>query len=422
MVFLNYKKHKLIMNYLFSTYQMKLKPWLFALLSAAFLMACKPDLPTEHHAEENEPHEKEGLSLTPDQYQAVGMATGLVEQKNLNSIIKANGYTTVPPQNFAQVASLMPGIVKDIYVLEGTYVQKGKLLAIVQNLELVQIQEDYQSAMANIAYLKLDVQRQKSLDKEQLNARKTFEEVRAKLAVEEARAQAAKTRLSLLGLDPKTPQKNIPIVAPISGYVGKINTSIGAFAEIAKPLFELVDNRQMHLDLNVYEKDLFKIAIGQQVDFVLTNQSNQAIKGKIFGINKSFSNESKSVAVHAKIEAKDAQNLISGMYVSANIIIKNQWVNALPKDAVVKDGARYLVFVQTGNHQENHQEKNKDQHKEHDEKAIYFEPIEVVPGGTDLGYTEINFTKKIDPKANIVTKGAYYLLSTLKNEGSEHAH
>jgi cobalt-zinc-cadmium efflux system membrane fusion protein len=123
----------------------------------------------------------------------------------------------------------------------------------------------------------------------------------------------------------------IPIVSPISGYVGKISITKGAFAETGVTLFEVVDNSQMHLDLNVFEKDLGSISVGQEVDFVLTNQSNKSIKGKIFGINKSFSNESKTVAVHAKINPSDAKDLISGMYVAANINITNQTVQALAK-------------------------------------------------------------------------------------------
>jgi cobalt-zinc-cadmium efflux system membrane fusion protein len=116
----------------------------------------------------------------------------------------------------------------------------------------------------------------------------------------------------------------MPIVSPISGYVGKISIPKEHLPKQDVTLFEVVDNSQMHLDLNVYEKDLGSISVGQEIDFILTNQSNKSIKGKIFGINKSFSNESKTVAVHAKINAEDAKDLISGMYVSANINITNQ--------------------------------------------------------------------------------------------------
>jgi cobalt-zinc-cadmium efflux system membrane fusion protein len=360
------------------------------------------------------------VALNESQYKTVGIETGIVENRNLNKIIKANGYTTVPPQNSAEVSTLIGGTVKDIFVLEGTFVNKGKVLATIQNLEVIEMQEDYHSATANIEYLQLEYNRQKTLSDENVNPRKVFQEVKSKLAAERARAQAAKNKLDALHVSTKGSTSLVPIVAPISGYVGNIKIAKGAFAQSGVTLFEVVDNTQMHLDLNVYEKDLGSISVGQVIDFVLTNQSNKSIKGKIFGINKSFSNESKTVAVHAKIDPADAKGLIPGMYVSANINITNTTVPALPKDAVVRNADKYFVFVQEEDHEEKHEEKATEKGTVH-EKEIHFKAIEVIPGTTDLGFTEVKFVDKIAPDAEIVTKGAFYLLSALKG-GGEHEH
>ncbi|MWB94911.1 efflux RND transporter periplasmic adaptor subunit [Flavobacterium sp. GA093] len=383
---------------------------------ALFLTAsCQDKKAEESHEEEKSENE---VALTESQFKTVGIETGAVENRNLNKIIKANGYTTVPPQNSAEVATLIGGTVKDILVLEGTYVNKGKVLATIQNLEVIEMQEDYHSATASIEYLQLEYNRQKTLSDENVNPRKTFQEIKAKLAAERARAQAAKNKLDALHVSTKGSSSLVPIVAPISGYVGKINIAKGAFAETGVTLFEVVDNSQMHLDLNVYEKDLGSISVGQVIDFVLTNQSNKSIKGKIFGINKSFSNESKTVAVHAKIDPADAKGLIPGMYVSANINITNATVPALPKDAIVRNGDKYFVYIQEENHKE---EKSEAKEAEEEHNEIHFKAIEVVPGTTDLGFTEVKFVDHIPSDAKIVIKGAFYLLSAIKG-GGEHEH
>jgi cobalt-zinc-cadmium efflux system membrane fusion protein len=369
---------------------------------------------TEEAAEEEKSQTE--VALNEAQYKTVGIETGLVENRNLNKVIKANGYTTVPPQNSAEVSTLIGGTVKDIFVLEGTYVNKGKVLATIQNLEVIEMQEEYHSAVANIEYLQLEYNRQKTLSDENVNPRKTFQEVKSKLAAERARAQAAKNKLEALHVSTKGSTSLVPVVAPINGYVGKISIAKGAYAQTGVVLFEVVDNSQMHLDLNVYEKDLGSISIGQVIDFVLTNQSNKSIKGKIFGINKSFSNESKTVAVHAKIESADAKGLIPGMYVSANINITNATVPALPKDAVVRNADKYFVYVE----EEAHEEKKTPEKGNH-EKEVHFRAVEVIPGTTDLGFTEIKFVENVDPNAKIVTKGAFYLLSAMKG-GGEHDH
>lgn len=381
-------------------------------------LSCNEKKTEESHEEEKLTTE---VSLTESQYKTVGIETGIVEDRNLNKIIKANGYTTVPPQNSAEVSTLIGGTVKDIYVLEGTFVNKGKVLATIQNLEVIEMQEDYHSATANVEYLQLEYNRQKTLSDENVNPRKTFQEVKAKLAAERARAQAAKNKLEALHVATKESSSLVPIVSPISGYVGKINIAKGAFANTGVSLFEVVDNSQMHLDLNVYEKDLGSISVGQVIDFVLTNQSNKSIKGKIFGINKSFSNESKTVAVHAKIEPGDAKDLIPGMYVSANINITNSTVPALPKDAVVRNADKYFVFVQEDEKTEEKHDHKAGEKEEILEKEVHFKAIEVIPGTTDLGFTEIKFVNEIPANAKIVTKGAFYLLSAMKG-GGEHEH
>jgi len=389
----------------------------YCLLFIAFsgiLTSCNEKKIEETHEEEKA--EKE-VALTASQYKTVGIETGVVENRNLNKVIKANGYTTVPPQNSAEVSTLIGGTIKDIFVLEGTYVNKGKVLATIQNLEVIEMQEDYHSATANIEYLQLEYNRQKTLSDENVNPRKTFQEVKSKLAAERARAQAAKNKLDALHVSTKGSTSLVPIVAPISGYVGKISIAKGAYAQTGVALFEVVDNSQMHLDLNVYEKDLGSISVGQVIDFVLTNQSNKSIKGKIFGINKSFSNESKTVAVHAKIESADAKGLIPGMYVSANINITNATVPALPKDAVVRNADKYYVFIEE---KEEHEEKKTGTEANHEEE-IHFKAIEVIPGTTDLGFTEVKFINPVPSDAKIVTKGAFYLLSAMVG-GGEHTH
>ena len=403
------------------------------LLSSFLLIlnSCGEKKTEEEHEEEKSETE---VALTTAQFETVGIEMGSIEMKNLNTIIKANGYTTVPPQNRADVSTLIGGVVKDIFVLEGTYVAKGKTLATLQNLQVAEMQEDYNSAVANIEYLQLEYNRQKTLSEEDVNPRKVFQEVKAKLAVERARAQAAKNKLQAINVSLSGNSSLIPIIAPISGYVGKIGITKGTFADTGISLFEVIDNTQMHLDLNVFEKDLGKISIGQEVDFVLTNQSNKVIKGKIFGINKSFSNESKSVAVHAKINENDTKGLISGMYVAANINITNQTVQALPKDAVVRNGDKYYIYIQEEHVEETpkgkkeaHDHKEGESHDHEEETAenehdeVHFKAIEVVPGTTDLGYTEIKLVEEIPANAKIVIKGAFYLLAASKG-GGEHVH
>ena len=193
-------------------------------------------------------------------------------------------------------------------------------------------------------------------------------------------------------------------------------------------MFTIVDNSNMHVDLLVYEKDLQKVKTGQTVRFILTNQDNVEIKGKIFSIGKAFENETKSVAVHADI-LNDKQILIPGMYVNALIDVGLNNVKALPVDAVIKaDGREFIFVLEEHAKEEDHDEEvghgHDDGHEHNEGKSYHFQRIEVKTGTTQLGYVQVTILQQISTNAQIVLKGAYYIQShLLKSEGGGgHEH
>jgi len=99
------------------------------------------------------------------------------------------------------------------------------------------------------------------------------------------------------------------------------------------------------LTLLYLKKDLFRVRNGQKVTFTLTNQDNREITGRVYGVNKSFENESKGIVVHAIIENANTYRLIPGMYVTALISVGSEQVMAIPVDAVVQSEGKNYIFV-----------------------------------------------------------------------------
>lgn len=231
------------------------------------------------------------------------------------------------------------------------------------------------------------------------------------------------------------------VTAPILGYVTEINITLSSSAEPGKPLLTIVDNSKLHVDLLVYEKDLSKVKPGQTVRFVLTNQDNTEITGKVFNISQSFENDTKSVAVHADI-VNPGHKLIPGMYVNALIDVGTHQVEALPVEAVVRaEGREYIFILEEGHEQPSHDDKDGDDHNhDHDvaqghshddghehkeeEKTYHFRRIEVKTGTSQLGFVQVTPLQKIEENAQIAVRGAYYIQSHLvKNQGGGgHAH
>lgn len=370
------------------------------------------------------------VELNEAQYKAAGVEIGTFAMKNLSDVVNANGYTKLPPQNQADVSVHLTGIVKSINVIEGQAVKKGQVLATIESPEFAKLQEAYQTSKSNLEFLTLEYERQKTLSEENVNSKKIFQKTKADFETEKARLSSLKQQLSLLNLNGSSSAGSImPVVAPISGFITEINIKIGSNAEVGKPLLSIVDNSQLHVDLLVYEKDLQKVKAGQNIRFVLTNQDNTEIKGKVFNVGKAFENETKSVAVHADIINK-SQTLIPGMYVNALIDVGAKDVQALPLDAIVKaEGREFIFILEEGHEEETHDSEEGHSHEDghkHEEagKMYHFQRIEVKTGTSQLGYVQVSVLQKIDANAKIVLKGAYYIQShLLKSEGGGgHSH
>ena len=394
----------------------------FAFFTSAILFSsCKQGNKTETKEvpevnEDNTP----SIEVSEEQMKAVGIELGTIEMKNLNSVVKSSGQLEVPPQNKADVNSLVSGIIKKVLVMEGSFVRQGKTVAILENTDIIKLQQEYLMLKKEFVYTQQEYQRQKELNTESAGTGKLFQQAASKYETDKARLQGMETQLQQLNISPASVANGnfasqIPINAPISGVIGHIRIKTGSYIDLQASLMDIVDNSQVHCDLQVYEKDLFKVKNGQKVAFILTNQNNKQITGTIYGINQSFEIENKSVIVHAKINNAGSIKLLPGMYVWALINVGNQTVQAVPVDAVVNAEGKNFIFIVSGE-EEKDEEKDKKEKAEKDtdakpEKHIRFKKVEVTTGVTELGYIEITPLEEIPEDAMIVTKGAFYVLS-----------
>ncbi len=359
---------------------------------------------TKTDSTHKEEHAETEVQLTDEQIKAIDLQTGSIEQRNLKTTLKVNGKLMLPPQNQAQVSLLTGGLVKTINVTEGTFVSQGQTLATIENNEVIQLQQDYLENKSQLKYLQAELNRQRELQKDNINATKTLQQVENEFTTAQAKQKGIKSKLQLQGIkadDVSTTNftNRVAVVAPINGYIHKINLSLGKFADANAVLFDIVDNRFLHLDLTIFEKDIHKVNVGQKIIFTDANDKTHSHPATIFSLNKAFEDNQQAIIAHAKIEEK-TETLLPGMYVEARVQIDNYKTNALPNDAIVNNGDEHFIYIETS---KNH-----------------YKQIAVKTGATDMGYTEITPLDELPPNAKIVTKGAYYLLSQLTKGSGEH--
>ena len=405
--------------------------------------ACKNDKQNEGQSTEaaatekaEAPHEEEAptiATLTEEQIKTVGIQLGVIEQKELTATIRANGLLKVPNNNKANATSLYGGVIKTLNVQIGDYVKKGQVIATIANPQFIQLQEEYLSTASRITFAEQELSRQKELFEGNAGAKKNLQSATAELNSLRTRRASLQQQIQLMGINPGSVsngnlKSTLVVTSPLNGTVSNVFAKIGSYVDVSSPVIEIVDNSSLHLDLNVFEKDLPMLKVGQTIHFRITNNAVEDYNAKIFAIGSSFENESKTIAAHAVVQGNKT-GLIDGMNVTAIVSLNNVTTPAVPNDAIVNADGKYYIFVQTDKKTEEHHEEgekegshkeSEEEHKE-DKSSKNFEKVEVLKGVSDMGYTAVTFVNEIPANAKIVVKGAFFVNAKLSNTGG-HEH
>lgn len=379
---------------------------------SVLMFSCAENQTPAEHKEDISTHAPELVTFSKEQFERVGIKLGRVEMKNIRSVVRANGFLKVPPQNQADISIPVGGIVQSIVVREGDFVAKDDTVAWLRHPDYIKLQEDYLITKSRLIYLDGEYNRSKSLSASQFESEKNLQEIASAYLAERARSLSLAQQLELINIPLNDVEegnfaRSIPLLSPIAGSVTKILSSIGMYADPEKPILQVVDNSHVHVDLLIYEKDIFRIRPGQTVHFVLTNQNNREIDGVVFSVSKAFENDSKSLAVHADIKNPAQHGLIPGMFVNALIEVDSSRSPCLPSAAIVDVEGKKGIFVL------------------HESEAVSFSFrfVEVKTGEEDLGLTEIVPLGEFSETAQVVVEGAYYVKSKMIQSDDEgHGH
>jgi len=341
------------------------------------------------------------VAVTDAQLKNAAIETGKLERQSISSVLKVNGSIDVPPQNMVSISVPLGGYLKSTRLLPGMHVNKGESIAIIEDQQYIQLQQDYLTAKAKLLFAKQEYERQKELNQSKASSDKVYQQALADYTSLDVLVNSLSEKLKLIGINPATRNagnisKSVSIPSPINGFVSKVNVNIGKYVNPADVLFEIVNPSDIHLALTIFEKDINKLFIGQKLIAYTNTNPEKKYPCEIILIGKDFSAD-KSVEVHCHFKNYD-KTLIPGMYMNAEIEVKSDSVFALPSNAIVNYENKNYVFISKGNNQ--------------------FEITEVKTGNSENGFTEIIIDEPLS-KENFVTKGAYTLLMKMKNTSDE---
>lgn len=369
-------------------------------LSSLLFIACGGQKQEETEATQTE---STLVVLTEAQYKSAKIETGKMEKREISTTLKLNGKIDVPPQNMVSVSTPFGGFLKSTKLLPGMHIKKGEVIATMEDQQYIQLQQDYLTVKAKLNYSENEFNRQKELNQTKASSDKVFQQTEMDYKTQKIALMALAEKLKLININPETLNestlsRNVNVFSSIDGFVSKVNVNIGMYVNPSDVLFELINPTDIHLNLNVFEKDLDKLYIGQKLVAFNNNETDKKYPCEIILISQDLS-EVRSADVHCHFDDYD-KTLLPGMYMNAEVEIKLKNVLSINDDAIVSHEGKDYIFIEKASRQ--------------------YEMVEIKKGGTENNFSEINTVDGKDiSQLNIVTKGAYALLMQLKNKAEE---
>lgn len=373
-----------------TSYKIILLSFLFSLSNCGTNEGEKPVIPSDKNQENT-------IQISQTQFESNQMQLGVLEEKSFPNTIQVNGMVDVPPENKAAVNATMGGYVKSMPFLEGDLIKKGQRLLTIENPEFVTLQQNYSEIHEQLTFLKSEYERQKTMVAEKITSQKNFLKAESAYKTALATHNGLRAQLKLLNISPIAVEKGVittvvPIYAPISGSITKVNVTKGSYISPANPIVEIIDNSHIHLELSVFEKDIMNVKKKQKIQFNILEASTEKFAAKVHLVGSAIE-ENRTIKVHAHIENETDHRFLTGMFVEASIITNTSKAKALPSEAIVMidDKAYVLILVK----------------KEAD--MYHFEQQEIQIEKSSDGYTIVKDVERFSG-TQFLTKGAFNLL------------
>jgi len=348
------------------------------------------------------------VELSAEEENAIEIETVRAVYRPLSSQLQALGKVFAHPKKKAIVSYAFPARISEIHVLIGDWVKIGRKLVTLQSEEVGTAKSDFYKAMADFELAKVNYERQKRLFDRGVGAQKDSLSSEAEYKVAEASLDAAEKKLHVLGFSEQQVKQIsethqispiISLYAAISGKIIENNAILGAMVDQTTEILIIMDPSVLCIHADIYERDIAKIRIGQEVEASVPAYPGETFLGKISFISDVLNEETRTITVRSEVDNREYK-LKPGMFADIKILLNYQTkALVLPIEAVLDDKKDKIVFVKMGG------------------KYI---PQVVKTGVGNGGYIEILAGLQEDDV--VVTKGNFQLKSKLYEEILKASH
>lgn len=270
--------------------------------------------------------------------------------------IQVIGNVSYDADHFAIVGPLVAGRMTRLNVGVGDKVHKGQIMAEIESTDVGEARGGLISAKARLGAAEANMRRERELAEKKISSAREREMAEAQWAVEGATMRAAEERLRAIGLntadiqgiDSKTVGGRVAIRAPIDGTVIERLVTMGEAVERATDAFKVANLHRVWVLLDLYEKDLSRVRMGQAVEVRTEAYPGETFHGRVAYVAPVIDEATRTAKVRVEIE-NTSRKLNIGQLVSAKLIGNTDGTSVpvvtVPRNAVQRVDGKPLVFL-----------------------------------------------------------------------------
>lgn len=358
------------------------------------------------HEEKGEDHE-EHIALSEKEIREFEIKIDTAGSGSIKETMTLSGEITLDPDRLIHIVPRVSGITKQVYKSLGEKVETGELLATLSSRELAEIKAETEAAKSRYELSRTTFDREKKLKKEGLTTETEFLEAKQIRDNAYIEYNLMKQKLRAIGIEKDISQCNddcdltlYEIRSPGEGVITEKHVVQGELLNDESRPFVIANLDHVWVNLTVYQKDLEKINIGQQVQ-VVSGYGIPDVESEIVYISPNVSEETRSATARIVIENKD-KKWRPGLFVSVVVTLSD--LNSdivIPKTALETINNQSIVFIKS-------------------EEG--FEPHPVTLGRSDNTHVEV--LEGLHSGAKYVAKNAFVLKAQMQKAsfGDGHGH
>ncbi|HSI02942.1 MAG TPA: efflux RND transporter periplasmic adaptor subunit, partial [Myxococcota bacterium] len=269
-----------------------------------------------------------------------------VKVELVSPVVTVNGTMTFDPRRFVMIGARISGRVRKLVRVQGDEVKEGDLLAEIESAELGRAESSVLSARAKEKVAEADMKRERHLADAHISPERDAEVAQANYEAARAERIAAEQAVTALGGRPSGQIGVLALRSPIAGRVVSAKAARGQVVEPSVTMFEVADLASLWLELHIFERDIAKIRVGDEVAISPMNDDHRVITGKVDHVGDVVDSESRTTEVRVIVDNTKA-SLRPGESVVARIETTSPATRSLSvsKRAITRVDGQPTVFV-----------------------------------------------------------------------------